>query len=229
MLCLLFTCLAIRAQEFPDTIYTDKGMMIKCQVQRIEQHTVYYKPAVLDKKTRKGVIQKRNIASLALHSAVPVTGDLPMRHPYLGKQYQWIEDNGIIYADLHDGAPQLGQGLVTINTLLERNVRATSRDQQLFAGSPATMLLRLWIDEAGKLQNVKIEEYPTVNGVQGTLTRYIEGEILNVVSQMQPWRPATTNGANAPCMIYMPLKFQVGMNNIVMLPSKYAYSFKGRH
>jgi hypothetical protein len=226
---LLFTSgTMLAAQEFPDTIITSKGVLFACRVISFDEFNVFYKPAVLDKGTKKGRILKRDVASLALHSEVRPVGQIPMRHPYLGRQFEWREAEGIIYADLHDRAPKLGDGLVTINTLLERHVRATSRDHQVFGGAPVSLLLQLHIDQHGELKDVSIKEHATVENDQGTITRYIEDEIVSIVKQMRPWRPATTSGVNSPSMIYLPLRFVVNVNNIQMLPSKFTYSFKGR-
>jgi hypothetical protein len=227
--CLLFMLgNVLHAQQFPDTIHTTKGHYYACRVTHIDAQRVHYVPAVLRKYNRKGKIRKIDITSLSLHSDVPIEGWVPQRDPYIGKTFQWKEDDGIIYAELHDRAPQLGNGLATISTLLERHVRVTARDHQIFGGAAVTMLLKLYIDGKGDLLQVTIQEHASVRGTEGTLTRYIEEEILNVVSQMKPWRPATTNGVEVPCRIYMPLKFIVNTNALQMLPSKFAYSFKGR-
>lgn len=231
---LLFFCFVVAfgqgayAQAFPDTILTTKGVLFSCRITQVDEHLVHYVPAVVSKQTRKGKVLKRDISSLALHSAIPVKGELPPRNPYIGRPFEWTEQNGIMYANLHDRGPQLGEGQVTINTLLQQHVRVAGIDRQIYENSPVTMLLKLWIDEHGALRNVRIQEHASVNGVQGMLTRYIEEEILHVVKQFQPWRPATTNGANAECMILLPLTFRVEMNSIFMLPSKYSYVFKGR-
>lgn len=139
------------------------------------------------------------------------------------------ENEGIIYSTHLDSPPTMNGGINVLYGYLEENVKVYQRDVKIFADYEAVVLYQLTIQETGIISNIILKETSASTTGLSYESRYIDIEIKDKIMSFSNWKPAILNKEPVPVTIYLPLKFKVDQNKLIILPSKYIFNFRDRN
>jgi len=221
-----FTSIA-NAQEFNDIIVTTQFDTIHCKIGLINNYNVFYEFNPKKKKIVSTFISREKVHTFSINSPnIDVfTQEI---EPNEEEKDGLIEDNGIIYSSHLDSPPSIKGGINVLYSFLEKNVKVYINDIKVFKKESAVVLFKLTIQEDGKTSDVTIKQSASYTGGFSYETRNLENEIQsNLMSFI--WSPAILDKTPVPITIYLPLKFRLNNNKIILLPSEKIFNFKGQH
>ena len=224
----MLTCFAVDGQNLCDTLFTTKGDTISCKITWVNQYNVFYSYKHRRSAIKDTYIPRSQLISFRLHSSgvsVPPLGDNPQE---TSSTVNYSENNGIIYSSNVDRPPAYPGGINILYNLLENSVTVTNRDDQIYDGKVVTVLYELFIMSDGKLYGAGIKESCIQDYGLDLLAERLESEIMRQICLAGPWEPGIINGEKINMNIYLPIKFKVNNNKIVIFPSEYLYIFKHR-
>lgn len=138
------------------------------------------------------------------------------------------ESNGIIYFSIVDKPPKYRDGLNDLNTYLENTVNVYPREERVIMNNIITVIYKLTVTKTGQVTDVKIYESSTVRSGFNFDISHMENRIKDILSSMPAWKPGIINGEEADIHIYLPLRFRIDMNRILLQPTRYMTVFKKR-
>ena len=143
-------------------------------------------------------------------------------------QSAFSENNGIIYASNCNNPPAYKGGIGALYSYLENNVSVTNRDVGIYGNNVVTVLYQLVILDDGKIFGGGIAESCIQNYGLDLQAAVLEKEILKQICLAANWEPGSMENKKASMNIYLPVKFSIDKNRIVIYPSKFMYLFLNR-
>jgi hypothetical protein len=111
---------------------------------------------------------------------------------------------------------------------LESYVNVTPQDAKIFRNNKAIVLFQLIILETGEIESAGVVESCVLTGNFDPKAERLEKEILKQVCLAGKWNPGVMDGKPVNMNIYIPIKFSVEQNRIMIFPSKYLTVIKDR-
>lgn len=145
----------------------------------------------------------------------------------------YIEENGIIYPSSVSSPPQFQQGLSSLYSYLENNVRVFARDYENNSFDEIddnlyTYLYEINIDTTGKITALDLSESNSSSQGIGFQAGHLSNEIRQILESMPVWEPPKINEKPVNLTFYLPLTFKKDMNKIIIIPSKYMVPYNNR-
>jgi hypothetical protein len=213
------------AQNFNDTIFTKNAEIIICNITLVNNYNIFYTSA--KKKNKSVFIPRADVIRFTVSSkdvAVMKEEEAPKQEAPAG----FKEENGIIFPADIELQPRFQRGQADMYSYLENHVRVRSQDLNIFGNASVIVCYRLLIDTSGKILNVLLEESSVSNQGFDMDARRLEEEIRLTIASMPAWQPARIRNESIAASIYLPLKFRLDMNRVMILPSKNLFIFKNR-
>jgi len=170
------------------------------------------------------IIQKDNFKK---KDSLTVQNLYGIEYEFENKSY--TENDGIIYPSIVSKPPQFREGLASMNQYFENNVRVFPRDYETFGDREIDILYKITIDTLGNVTASNLEEIYSTSQGTGFQAGHLPDEIKKVIDAMPAWKPALIDGKPAEISFYLPFCFKLDLNKIVMVPSKYKFSFHNRN
>jgi hypothetical protein len=224
----VLTGTGVFGQNFCDTLFTRKGDTIPCMITMINDQNVFYHQKVKRRVVEDLYIARNQLVAFALHSpgvTVPPQGEEPSQPD---TPNTFTENDGIIYASSCDKPPSFKGGTAALYSQLENSVNVTTRDAKIYGDNVVTVLYQLVILDDGRIYGGGIAESCIQNYGLDTQASILEKEILKKICLAGNWEPGSIDGGRANMNIYLPIKFSIDKNRIVIYPAKYMYLFKHR-
>jgi hypothetical protein len=226
----ILSCFLANGQSFCDTLITKKGDTITCKINLVNEYNVFYSYKHKKNTTRDSSIPRVQLISLRLHTpgvSVPALGENAEEVSSTSTVYH-SERNGIIYATNVEHPPAYPRGINKLYNFLENSVTATNRDYQTYGDNVVTVLYELVILNDGKLYGAGIKESCIDNFGLNPYAEHLEREIMKQICLAGPWEPGSMRDEKINMNIYLPIKFKVDKNRIIIYPCEYTYTFKHR-
>jgi hypothetical protein len=224
----LLTCFAVDGQNLCDTLFTLKGDTITCKITFVNEYNVFYSYKHKRNAIKDSFIPRSQLIAFRLHSpgvSVPALGENAQE---VSTPVNYSENNGIIYSSNVERPPSYPGGINILYNFLENSVAVTNRDVQIYGDKVVTVAYELVILSNGKLYGASIKESCIQDFDLDLQAERLEKEIMRQICLAGSWQPGIINGEKINMNIYLPLKFKVDKNKIIISPSEYLYIFKHR-
>lgn len=224
----ILSCFTAGAQNFCDTLFTKKGDTIPCLITFINGDNIFYHYKHKHRVITDSYVSRSALASFRLHTPgvpVPPESETPQ---VSSPPVKFTEHDGIIYAAVVDNPPSYPGGINVLYSLLENTVAVTPKDVKIYGDKQVTVLYQLVIQSDGKLYGAGIKESCVQDYNLDSQAELLEREIMKKICMAGLWNPGIINGEKANMNIYLPVKFNIDKNRIVIYPTEYMYIFKHR-
>ena len=224
-------CLATlhsKSQDFNDTIISIKNDSIFCKIGLVNNFNIFYQYNPKKKKVASTYIKRSEVQYFSLPASNVTVMEQETPKEFSTYELLFTENNGIIYSSNINQPPQFLNGVNDLHRYLEKNIRVKPIDIRVFGSNYVTILYGLKIDSTGAVSDVRILEPSSLTGGYSYQSRFLETEIENVIKSMPNWSPAIVGSKKSTQHIYLPLKFKLEQNSIVMYSARYSFSFKNR-
>ena len=228
--CTLLVSILNYAQTYNDTIVTVHADTIICKVTYVNEFNVFYKYNPKRKIIKKANISREEVARFTVSDTSLYIMEMEEETPPVfvePEKYRYKEANGVIYGIEYDSPPVYGNGLPALNNFITQHTKVASFDIRAFYGQIVSVLFVVQIDSLGYIQDIGTAQEAST-GTTYHDSRHMELELSRVLKATHKWRPASINNKPVPCTVFVPIKFQIGLNSIVLFPSRNTFSLKNR-
>lgn len=222
------TQLSSLSQDYNDTIISLNDDTIICKIGLVNNFNIFYEFNPNKKKNSSTYINRASVKYFYLSDSNITV--MKQEIPKEDSDYElgFIENSGIIYSSKMSQAPRFLSGVHDLHQYLEKNIKVKPIDNRVFGSNYVTILYGLTIDSTGAVSDVEILQPSSSTGGYSYESRFLEKEIENVIKRMPNWTPAIANNRTSKQNIYLPLKFKLDQNSVIMYSARYSFSFKDR-
>jgi hypothetical protein len=215
-------------QTFNDTIVTSSTDTIFCKITLVNEFNLFYDYNPKRKIIKTAHIERETVLFFSVSdTSVYIMEKQTPPTPIERERYSYKEENGIIYHNTYSTPPIYGNGLPNLNDFITKNVRVYPSDTREFRGQIVTVLFSVAIDSLGYVIDVDTH-IEASTGTNYYDSRHLESELCRVIKATNRWRPALVNNIPVSSIIYLPIKFQIDINRLFLLPSRNTFSLKNR-
>lgn len=223
-----FVTITLKSQNFIDTLYTLPDDTIVCQITLINNYNIFYQYKVKKNKFKETFIPRSKVVSYILNSKDVIVENQENDSDVPDQTRGFSESDGIIYSSIVEKPPKYPGGINSLYVYLEDNVKVLPRDVKVFGSNTAYVLYDLLIMSDGTIRAIIINESSIQNCGFDNKAAFLENEILKQINLASKWDPGIIEGEKVNMNIYLPLKFIVKENKIIIYPSKYLFIFSNR-
>jgi hypothetical protein len=224
----LFFSLINYAQTYNDTLVTTSDDTIFCKITYVNEFNVFYVYNPKRKVIKKSNINREFISFFTVSDTSVFVMEQEIPPVFVEpEKYSYKEANGVIYGIKYDSPPVYGNGLPALNNFITQNTKVATFDKRAFYGQIASVLFVIQIDSLGFIQEVETAQESSTGTINYN-SRHMELELIRVLKLTHKWRPASINNKPVSCTVFLPLKFQLDLNSIILYPSRNTFSLKNR-
>ncbi len=227
ILILCLSQLKSQSQVFNDTIISNDADTIICKIGLVNNYNIFYQFNPKKKKIVSTHIDRAKVRYFSTpEKNVTVLKQETYKEEIKVPEPKFTESNGIIYPSNVSKPPQFQMGANDLHRYLEIKIRVAPSDKRVFGDNYVVVLYRLTIDSVGAVSDVEIRESSSTTGGYSYDSRRLESEIKKVLTKMPNWTPAIVNSKNSKLSVYLPLKFRLEQNSVIMSSSKSTFLIK---
>lgn len=216
------------AQTYNDTLVTTSADTILCKITYVNEFNIFYEYNPKRKIIEKSNIERQLVSFFTVSDTSVYVMEKEIAPVYVAPpEYRYKEANGVIYGIEYDYPPVYGNGIPALNDFITLHTKVATFDKRAFYGQIATVLFSVQIDSLGFIQDVKTAQESST-GTYNYDSRHLELELIRVLTLTHKWRPAVINNKAVSCTVFVPLKFQLDLNSIILYPSRNSFSLKSR-
>jgi len=216
------------AQTYTDTIVTVHAGVILCKVTYVNEFNIFYNYNPKRKIIKKANISRDQVARFTVSDTAVYVMEKETPPVFVEpEKYSYKEANGVIYGIEYDSPPVYGNGLPDLNNFIIEHTKVASFDRREFYGQIISVLFVVQLDSLGYIQEVGTAQEASTGSIYYN-SRHMELELSRVLKATHKWRPASIDNKSVSCTVFVPIKFQIDLNSIVLFPSRNTFSLKNR-